>query len=588
MPVGADAAASWSPFPDAAGLTMQQVLFLTGMYGYVLFNAANILSDGSELLLLVPQLAPIVGSIVLPILGAVPDGLMVLFSGLGDDAQNQISVGVGALAGSTIMLLTIPWSLAVVYGRVTLKDGKPQYKRPAGAGDDWEKLDPKHKWSLTHTGVGLSDTVTSMAKMMIGTMLGYFIIQGACTYSEWQAGGIEEQAAFQSKFALVGLVICLAEFCYYLKACWAETRSGGAVEDVIVQKQQDEIMGGRITLRGAMADFRGDGVRLFGNMSSMDEDGLQQVLLNPSCMNQVRRMVKLLGPFFKQYDKNHDQSISQEEFQMIFRDLNETNMTRQAIVELFQAADTDNDTTINFEEFVACFMSFAMDPGNSLEASIKPPSVSLTPPVTVTPPPPDPEAPQARDAGGDPEDDEEEGEEQEEPPPDLADLSPAEQQWAIKKRAGFKMLLGTALVIVFSDPMVDLLSEIGKRLNISAFYISFVLAPLASNASELVAAMNYANKKTLKGMTTALSALQGAAVMNNTFCLGIFLALVYFKSLAWEFTAETVSIIVAQILVVLSVFNRQSMSLLNGIVILGVYPVSLLTVYVLENFCGLD
>lgn len=67
------------------------------------------ISDGSELLLLVPSLAGVVGSVVLPVLGAVPDGAIVLFSGMGDDAQSELSVGVGALAGSTIMLLTIPW-----------------------------------------------------------------------------------------------------------------------------------------------------------------------------------------------------------------------------------------------------------------------------------------------------------------------------------------------------------------------------------------------------------------------------------------------------------------------------------------------
>lgn len=67
------------------------------------------ISDGSELLLLVPAVAGVVGSVVLPVLGAVPDGAIVLFSGLGDDAQEELSVGVGALAGSTIMLLTIPW-----------------------------------------------------------------------------------------------------------------------------------------------------------------------------------------------------------------------------------------------------------------------------------------------------------------------------------------------------------------------------------------------------------------------------------------------------------------------------------------------
>jgi hypothetical protein len=51
----------------------------------------------------------LVGGVVLPLLGAVPDGAIILFSGLGDyeTAQETLSVGVGALAGSTIMLLTV-------------------------------------------------------------------------------------------------------------------------------------------------------------------------------------------------------------------------------------------------------------------------------------------------------------------------------------------------------------------------------------------------------------------------------------------------------------------------------------------------
>merc|ERR1719356_1530 len=120
--------------------------------------------------------------------------------------------------------------------------------------------------------------------------------------------------------------------------------------------------------------------------------------------------------------------------------------------------------------------------------------------------------------------------------------------------------------------MVDLLSEIGKRLGISAFYISFVIAPFASNASELVAARNYAQKRTLKSMTTALGALEGAAVMNNTFCLGIFLALVYFKQLAWEFSAETISIMTIQIMLALSVMFRGQQRLIDAFIILSYYP----------------
>merc|ERR550537_711689 len=103
-------------FMDANDMGFAQLMWAFTSYGYVLFVSSNMISDGSELLLLIPSIAGMVGSIVLPILGAVPDGMMVLFSGLAppEKAQEQVSVGVGALAGSTIMLLTLPWVLAVL------------------------------------------------------------------------------------------------------------------------------------------------------------------------------------------------------------------------------------------------------------------------------------------------------------------------------------------------------------------------------------------------------------------------------------------------------------------------------------------
>lgn len=47
---------------DSYGLF--QLLSLGLVYGYILFNASNLISDGSELLLLVPSLAGLVGSLV--------------------------------------------------------------------------------------------------------------------------------------------------------------------------------------------------------------------------------------------------------------------------------------------------------------------------------------------------------------------------------------------------------------------------------------------------------------------------------------------------------------------------------------------
>jgi hypothetical protein len=47
--------------------------------------------------------------------------------------NSQVQVGVGTLAGSTVMLLTIPWFLAVLGGRVELDaQGKPMYGKLRG------------------------------------------------------------------------------------------------------------------------------------------------------------------------------------------------------------------------------------------------------------------------------------------------------------------------------------------------------------------------------------------------------------------------------------------------------------------------
>eukprot|EP01066_Platyproteum_vivax_P015733 Platyproteum_vivax@DN6918_c0_g1_i5.p1 len=155
-----------------------QVLFLAAVYGYILFSASNLISNGSELLLLVPSIAGLVGSVILPILGAVPDGMIVLFSGMGPNAQEQVAVGVGALAGSTIMLLTIPWFMAIVGGRVNIDhSGKAVYRRPRTAPETWKKLDPPGHMSLTRTGIAVYDTIAKNGRIMLVTAMAYLVIQ---------------------------------------------------------------------------------------------------------------------------------------------------------------------------------------------------------------------------------------------------------------------------------------------------------------------------------------------------------------------------------------------------------------------------
>jgi len=578
--------AGWNPFPEPGNLNLVQILFLMCMYAYVLYEASEMIALGSGLLLLVPQLAPIVGSVVIPVLGAVPDGAMVLFSGLGPDAQNQVSVGVGALAGSTIMLLTLPWFVAVFTGRVNYKNGVATYKRPAGENPKtWDKRMPPGNMSLTGTGVQWNPEFKTTLRMMILSLVSYFIIQCFAFSDDFMpkpAGltteGLVHDQHIEAKGermpALVGFVICILGFLYYLNEQWASTRNAeGAIDDVIAEANVQAMKAGTLTLRGAMAKFRER------NWATLCQNGdLEQVLMNKESMDEVRRMCKVLAPFFAQYDLNGDNQIDFEEFRMIFKDVNE-NLSREAQILMFDAADTDQSGYISFEEFVACFMSFALDPCNDLKDSGDKRRTKANPKKYLEG---EPEANEAE------EEEDEEAEEEEDMPEDLADLEPEEQQKRIKMRSLYHMGIGTVLILIFSDPMVDLLSELGNRLGISPFYVSFVLAPMASNSSEIVAAYQLASKRTAKSMTYALNCLIGSTIMNNTFCLGIFLGLVYFKRLAWEFSAETISIVFVQLLIFGFAYFRNGMTLGHAFFIVALYPFPLILVWVLENIVGWD
>jgi Ca2+/Na+ antiporter len=343
---------------------------------------------------------------------------------------------------------------------------------------------------------------------------------------------------------------------------------------MIAEKTVAGIRDGKMTLRGAMARFRDSGWAQ--GCKDGKEGDLEQALVNKDSLKEVKRMCMILMPFFQIYDENGDNQIDFEEFRLIFRDVNE-NLSKDFQQQLFAAADADESGYISFEEFVACVMSFALDASNDIKETGGGRKVKE---VAAPPKFQEDESKQG--------DDDEEGEEAEDIPEDLADLSVEEQQSRIKKRSLYMMSLGTVLVIAFSDPMVDLLGEIGERVGIPAFYISFLLAPLASNSSELVAAYNYAQKRTAKSIVTSLAQLEGAAIMNNTFCLGIFLALVYFKGLAWEFSAETISIASIQLMLGVMVLLKKKQRLVDAFIVLSFYPVSLGIVWLLENKFGWD
>ena len=167
-------------------------------------------------------------------------------------------------------------------------------------------------------------------------------------------------------------------------------------------------------------------------------------------------------------------------------------------------------------------------------------------------------------------------------PEDIKDLSPAQQQKIILRRAFSKMAGGIALLLIFCDPMCDCLSVLGESIGVNVFYVSFAIAPFATNASELIAAYNFAQAKTARTAEVALSGLLGAGVMNNTFGLFIFLYTLWSKTLFWDYAAETMCIILVE-LIVIAMARKPTNTMLDAAIITALYPGAILIVWVFEE-----
>ena len=233
--------------PDGAYGFVQLMSLMVG-YAYILFIASNMISNGSELLLLVPSLAGIVGSCVLPVLGAVPDGAIVLFSGLGPDAQEQLDVGVGALAGSTIMLLTMPWSLAILAGRVPVVRGAARYP-PSGASprkraaSENAAKEAAASGSLSSMGVKCGVDVQVGARMMVLTACSYLVIELPALAVAGAGGSTDTSsvAGAEGLFATIGMVLCAALFFGYLILQWRRAAHAAAAAHADAADDHDEL-----------------------------------------------------------------------------------------------------------------------------------------------------------------------------------------------------------------------------------------------------------------------------------------------------------------------------------------------------------
>ena len=334
------------------GYGVFQLLTIALVYGYILCYASNMISDGSELLLCVPAYAGIVGSIVLPVLGAVPDGCIVLFSGLGPQAQSTLNVGVGALAGSTIMLLTVPWFLSVMGGRVNILNGEARYKSP--------KLVPANSFSWHETGVSVAPETRNGSRIMLISALPFLVLQIPAMFCENMS--VAKQAVAESGWSLLGFVCCCVVFIGYLITQYREA-NGEHTEDVKNEAVLDAIESNKITLIAVIhAELVNSGVKfpdsawldahphshLANEATSLETEmtplnkansrdsgynGIGGEIPSPIPQSVLNGLGLLLKSFFAKYDVDNSKLLDTVELQAVLRDLGEKDLNQARYIQ---------------------------------------------------------------------------------------------------------------------------------------------------------------------------------------------------------------------------------------------------------------
>ncbi|KAG9446138.1 hypothetical protein H6P81_012266 [Aristolochia fimbriata] len=487
-------------------------LFLALAYGYLMFLAATYLSTGSELLLEI--LGPgIVGGLFLPILGALPDAILILVSGLSgsrETAQHQVLIGMGLLAGSTVMLLTILWGSCVVLGKV-----------------DFSEDSTSTGFSLTGSGVTTDVQTSHAAKIMVVSIIPFIIVQAPKIFH------------LSSGSRLVVLIAFIVSVAFLLSYCLFQ------VFQPWVQRRRLEFA----KHKHVMAGF----------LRHLEKGALGP--LGPLLTNDDEPNIPLIEKIFDKMDANSDNVISATELRaviigMLFElDVNPDDAVNRMMVEFDQSRDRQIDRSEFVSGIVELINKAKQVVANRDELALGYHEYTKAEHETLL------------------DKDEDTGE------------NVKNATW-ITVKAVLMLLLGTVIAAAFADPLVDAVDNFSLATSIPSFFISFIAMPLATNSSEAVSALIFASRKNKQSASLTFSEIYGAVTMNNTLCLGVFLALVYIRHLSWDFSAEVLVIFIVSMLMGIFASFRTKFPLWTCSVAYAMYPLSLLLVYLLDYVYG--
>ncbi|CAB4307801.1 unnamed protein product [Prunus armeniaca] len=318
-------------------------VFLMVVYEYLLFHGESYLAAGGEQIFQI--LGPgVFGASAFHVLGALPESLLLLGSynmaygwlksnvvRLGrviqmasgifnskDIAAEYVYTGVGLLAGTSILLLTILWGTCII---VSSQDFPNKLSSDSEASRDsisspplsWKRLPA----SLTGCGITTDVETSRLARIMICSGAPFLIMQIANIF---QSSSKERIAILVA--LCVSVFFLLLYFIYQIFQPWVQKRrlefvKHGHLVSSILQHVQKHALGRVLTVQGApnLYAIR----RLF---EEVDEDGdnyislseVKELLLEIKFISTEDDKDKGTAEVMKKFDLDRDGKITKDEF----------------------------------------------------------------------------------------------------------------------------------------------------------------------------------------------------------------------------------------------------------------------------------
>nr|KAJ0188149.1 hypothetical protein LSAT_V11C900495890 [Lactuca sativa] len=555
-------------------------LFLIVVYEYLLYHGESYAGGDGRIFGVLGN--NFFGASVFQLLDSLPDSLILLASGLSsskEKAQEYVVTGAGLLAGSSVMLLTLLWGVCFICGRTKF------YVKPGS------KVKNKVMQLLTGSGV-VTDAETSYhAKVMFFSLIPFVVMLLPSVFGLSYSGGGYRIVVLVS---LCVAVICLFSYFFYqlfdsriqtrrleyaeverkveLQVPFYEVQALMLDREkhlMLRQKEMEKMMkypdaSEKITMTrddfySTFEDWLDVTRQLMDDPHSLDKSGSEYNQVAELLLEDKNKLIELISimmerasgqkllkedggrdesaiaRFYERIDTNHDGFITRDELKNFIMEMNyeEILMDDEIAEIIMRHLDIDGNGNIDKQEFQSGVTKWLKEMDH------------------------------------------------------VASHRYQREEAKAKENEKFKaivlLIIGIFMLTVLAEPLVESVRKFSESIKIEAFYVSFILVPLATNARTAIAAIRAASQK--RHVTTSLtfSEIYHKVFMNNIFGFSVLVSVIYFRGLTWHFSAEILVVIIVCVIMGLLASFRSKFPMWTLFIAFPLYPLSLVVVYLLDD-----